>query len=541
MSMMSRLDSLNPFKREAYSGGGSGYDAGRFDLDELADWVPNTGFADDDIEDVSEQVTGRVRDLDKNNGWINGGLDRRVESVIGVNIRLSSQPMFRLLGHDYEWRREWSRISQDLFRVWANDIEKRGDATKQLHFGAQARLAYLHYLRDGEVAAQVRMTDRGSRFRTNIKLIDCDRISNPNNTSNTERLRNGIKMDRHGAPLGYYVRVKHPDDRTPSMDNFRWKYVQATGPSGRAKFIHVINPRRIDQMRGISRLAEAVVPSKMLDKVDRAEVKASLLSAVFSFFIKSPASNSELRDAMGSAPDGQSSDFSIWDWLKFRKKKPVRVDGAQVRQLLPGEDVVVPDRQSPNANYAAFQKFVLQKIASSLGVTYPQLSQEWAGINYSSARALLNEIWRSFLEDRYFFTQQFCTPIYAAVLEEAVVTNQIAIPGGQMNFFMHKTEYTTCEWLGPGRGSVDPLKEANANNLDTAAYRKSTPELIRESGRDPEDVISEELAFREELEERGLAPANHNIKPGNEDSEEAAREDAQENRVEERETEEEEA
>src|SRR5690606_16764846 len=142
--------------------------------------------------------------------------------------------------------------------------------------------------------------------------------------------------------------------------------------------------------------------------------------------------------------------------------------------------------------------FVLQKIAGSIGASYPQTSQDWAGINYSSARALLNELWRSFKEDRKFFCDAFCTPIYAASLGMAVANGTVKVPGGPANFYRQKTEICMADWIGPGRGSVDPLKEANANNLDTAAGRKSTPETILEDGKDPEDVLAEEVWYMRE-------------------------------------------
>jgi lambda family phage portal protein len=183
-----------------------------------------------------------------------------------------------------------------------------------------------------------------------------------------------------------------------------------------------------------------------------------------------------------------------------------------VFQLFPGEDVVTPAATHPNSNYPQFIRFVLQKIAGSLGISYPQLSQDWSGINYSSARALLNELWRSFMEDRRFFTQAFLTPIYAAWLEVEVANGEIKIPGGPVNFYRNKTAICMAEWIGPGRGSVDPLKEANADNLDTAAGRKSTVEAILERGRDPEDVLSEEQYYRERRAARGLPEVNHNLK-----------------------------
>lgn len=500
-------------KAAAYGFGQSSRDAARQDVTEFSGWRPPLRFAGTTGYGENETITARARDLDENNGWINGGLDRRVESVIGVNVRLSAQPRHSLLNRDYEWRMKWTADVQERFTVWANDIENRCDARQRLSFGAIAKLAYLTYSRDGEVAAEIRDNRRGLSNTTNIMLIEAERISHPQDRGLVEsvNLRNGIAYDNNGAPIGYWVRSGHPNDPLAAMQQLKWDYIPARGKTGRSKFLHVFNPRRTEQARGISRLAEIMVPAKMLDRVDRAEVNAALKSAILSFFIKSPGTTDDLEAALAPVADA-SIDPWVEEYINYRSQQPVMIDGAQITHLLPDEDVVTPERSSPNSNYPEFAKFVLQKIAGSLGVSYPQLSQDWAGINYSSARALLNELWRSFLEDRRFFTQSFLTPIYAAWLEVEVANGDVKIPGGPANFYRNKTAICMAEWIGPGRGSVDPLKEANANNLDTAAGRKSTVECILESGRDPSDVMAEEAWMLAERERRGLPSLNHNVK-----------------------------
>jgi lambda family phage portal protein len=490
-------------------------DASRRDLSEFSGWSPPPRFGGG--MDLSEMGTiiGRARDLDENNGWINAGIDRRVESVIGVNIRLSAQPVYALLNRDYDWRMKWTADVEARFKVWGNDIERRCDARQMLSFGALAKLAYVSYLRDGEINAEIRDDARGIANTTNVMLIEAERISTPPERAHEEgpRLRNGVAMDRSGAPVGVWIRSGHPDDPSPARMPERWDNVPVRGSTGRAKFVRVFSPRRVDQVRGISRLAEIMVPAKMIDRVDRAEVAAALKSAIFSFFIKSPGTTTDVE---GMFAPGSESEAGINPWvqeyLNFRGKHPVIVEGAQVNHLWPDEDVVVPNRQSPNSNYPDFVRFVLQKLAGSLGVSYPQLSQEWSGINYSSARALLNEMWRSFLEDRHFFTQAFLTPIYAAWLEVEVALGTVKIPGGPANFYRNKTAICMAEWIGPGRGSVDPLKESSANNADAAAGRASSVEHIMERGRDPVDVMSEEQWWLAERAARGLPAPNYNVK-----------------------------
>jgi lambda family phage portal protein len=495
-------------------GGQNTRDAARSDLNEFSGWRPPISFAGTTYGDQWNDITGRARSLDENNGWINGGLDRRVESVIGENIRLSAQPKHTLLNRDYDWRMAWTADVQDRFHVWGSDIEHRNDARQRLSFGAQARLAYLVYARDGVVAAEIRDNERGIANTTNVMLIEPERISTPPVLKHTEgpRLRNGIAFDENGAPIGYHVRSAHPNDPSGGLASSRWDYVSARGPTGRAKFLHVFSPRRAEQNTGVSRLAEVMVPAKMLDRVDRAEVNAALKSAIFSLFIKSPGTTGDLEGALAPGSDENDIDPWIASYLEYRSKKPVTVDGASITHLLPDEDVVTPEATRPNSNYPDFARFILQKVAASLGISYPQLSQDYAGINYSSARVLLNEIWRSFLQDRRFFCTHFLTPIYAAWLEVEVALGLVKVPGGPANFYRNKTALCLAEWIGPGRGSVDPLKESNADNLDIAAGRKSTVEATLERGRDPTDVMSEEVWLMEERKKRGLPPLNHNLK-----------------------------
>ena len=130
-------------------------DSARHDIPELFGWHPPLGFSGSDLYGEWSTTTGRARDLDQNNGWINGGLDRRVESVIGGQIRLSAQPVHELLNRDYDWRMGWTGDVQSRFRVWGSDIERRCDARQNLSFGALAKLAYLTYSRDGEAAAEI--------------------------------------------------------------------------------------------------------------------------------------------------------------------------------------------------------------------------------------------------------------------------------------------------------------------------------------------------------------------------------------------------
>lgn len=152
-------------------------DAARSDIPELNGWNPPPGFAGSNSYGERDAILGRARDLDKNNAWINGGLDRRVESVIGGSIRLAAQPEITVLNRDFDWRMKWTAKTEARFKVWGKDIERRCDARKMLTFGQITKLAYLTYIRDGECAAEIRDDKRGLTNTTNVLLFEADRKS----------------------------------------------------------------------------------------------------------------------------------------------------------------------------------------------------------------------------------------------------------------------------------------------------------------------------------------------------------------------------
>jgi capsid protein len=104
------------------------------------------------------------------------------------------------------------------------------------------------------------------------------------------------------------------------------------------------------------------------------------------------------------------------------------VGGAKIAFTFPGEKVTLSKPSHPNSVFEAFERASLRNIASAMGMTYEQLSMDWGQVNYSSARAALLEVWRSFAARKEHFAQAFMAPIYAAWLEEAIDRGIITLP-----------------------------------------------------------------------------------------------------------------
>ena len=178
-------------------------------------------------------------------------------------------------------------------------------------------------------------------------------------------------------------------------------------------------------------------------------------------------------------------------------------------------------RYLPGNGFDPYRKGQLAQAAASLGLSLPEISQNYDGINLSNMRAIRDSRWRIIELERTFWSQQFSQPINLAIMEHYVSTGDLKIPGGAKNFYNKLAAITNTTWIGPDRGTIDAEKEARADSLNTAAYRVSPYERIIANGRDPDEILDQSAAFHREIEKRGLPRPDYNTKGGQSGSEES--------------------
>lgn len=501
-------------KARMLSGGGSygAYDAGRWGSREMASWHPPHSWVNDDILSNRDKVVDRARDMARNHPIISGAIDRRAESVVGPEIRLEAQPAYEAMGKTPEWADQWATGTEEQFRVWSQNYRFLCDVEMQSTFGGIVETAYRHWWTDGEPLAVLKMLPRGGAYETCIELIDPDRLSNPHGTADNMLLRNGnrliggVEISPDNFPVAYHIRRAHPSESGGNGDQlFSWARVPRYGPTGRPLCIHAFKRGRAGQRKGISRFVGAIKRMKMFDRYDDAEIEAALLNSVMAAWVESPFPTSDVREALAPAGTTDADGWSLDKQLAYRFENAVRLDGVRTIHGLPGEKLTLQRAEHPSANYPEFQATGLRALAANFGLSYAQVSQNWADINYSSARAMLNEIWRGLLHDRYEFVTKFCTPIYAAWLEEAVALGKVKVPGGPMAFYRWRDELTMCEWMGPGRGSIDPLKEAQANDFELNQGSTNLSIIADDNSRDHRRVLMGQARDKRLREKLGLA------------------------------------
>lgn len=482
---------------------------------DLESWNPHNPSGASALFGDRDPMIARVHDLARNDGWASGGVTRQVDAIIGAGWRLSAKPNARSLGLrtgkggvDFDAADEFASDIEAAWKDFADDPDFWCDAGRRSGMGGILALAFRHRIMDGEALAAILWLPRGGPFATSVQLIDPDRLSNPMGGFEQKTLRQGIELGRHDEPVAYHVRVSHPGDLYLGMDPWRWERVPRETGFGRRVMVHAFEPERQGQVRGTSPLAPIVKRLKMLGRYDEAEMQAAVLNALMAAFIESPYDHEQLAAMMDDKGGAAAQELSSYQQMRLdhHGAAPIRLGGVKVNFTAPGEKVTLTNPTHPNSVFEHFTRASLRNVASAMGLTYEQLSNDWSQVNYSSARAALLEVWRGFTARKEHFASQFMQPIYAAWLEEALFRGVVRAPKGAPEFRDKKAAYCAAKWIGPARGWVDPLKEAYAAIERVDSLMSTREREGSEQGIDWEEDVQQIARERKRMRELGIEP-----------------------------------
>jgi len=180
----------------------------------------------------------------------------------------------------------------------------------------------------------------------------------------------------------------------------------------------------------------------------------------------------------------------------------------RVPTLAPGEEIKQVAAAHPHTGFEDFAHEMLRSIASALGVSAEQITQDWSKTNYSSARAALLESWKTLSRRNTEFKTGTATPIYASWLQEVIERGDLddVLPIGAPDFIEAATAYSRCDWLGVARGWVDPVKEKQGAILGLDGGLSTLKRECAEQGLDWEEVIAQRAIEVRAFKAAGLPP-----------------------------------
>lgn len=459
---------------------------------DLAAWNPRRMSVDAEILRDLDPLVARSRDMDRNSGIAASGFRTVADNVLGSGLRINPRPDYLALGKSKSWADGWAREVRSRWEsyYWTTACHAGDSLTGDQITSQVFRAAMLN----GEgVALPLWLPERGDGFSTKMQTVESDRLGNPPWLPETVAFRGGIEFDLYGMPVAYWIKGTHPGDSVVGADESlsRWERVPRKTPFGRLRVVHCFDSERSGQSRGKPLLSSVLPEFKNLDRYKQAELQAALVNSLIAAFITTPLGAEDIVELYGQDRAGM---------LKARQEHAVRLESGMIAALFPGDKVesFLPAR--PASAFDAFVTSVLRHIALAYDLPYEMLVKDWSRLNYVTARAALAEAWRSFLRRRDWLATSWMDPWYGLWLEEMVNAGEIDAP----DFYARRAAYQRCRWIGPGRGTLDPVREAQAAQLRVDSRISTLEDECAELGRDWTEVLEQQATERARMAELGL-------------------------------------
>ncbi len=432
-------------------------------------WTTPGSSANAELGPAAARIRNRARDLVRNNPFAAIAVRKLAAKTIGTGI----VPRLRAGADDRSARRfaadEWAAFVDNA------DPEGRTSFYGLLHLAARA------WFESGEVLLRLIPRPAAWKLRVplQIQVLEGDFLDG----SKTEVLASGgaiiqgIEYDAAGRRAAYWLFDEHPGDGHGGLlrSGLRSRRVPA------AEILHLFEPLRPGQARGVSVFTPAAMRMRDVDDYDDAEIARKKIGACFAAFVKREGGPAQGPLAGAAATTDAAG------------RRVETLAPALIQYLGLGESV---DFATPPAadGYVEFMRTQLHAIAAGVGVTYEMLTGDLSQVNYSSLRAGMVDFWD--LVDHWQWNvviPQACQPVWTRV-------GQLAAALGRRD----PASPWSAVWTPPRRRWVDPVKEVGATRDAVRAGLMTQREAIAEQGWDPDEQLDEIAATNARLDALGV-------------------------------------
>lgn len=445
------------WKRAMFAEGLRAYEAGEINRFN-GSWTPINGDTENMDKPQRDLIKARARYLESNSDIAGAAVSGIVRNVVGTGIK----PQART------GKEELNRQIEALWAEWTG--KDNCDITGQQTFYEMQAMLLRRKIVDGEILIK-KVVERRGKFPIKLQVIKSDLLNQSMLYAPKSRnvIRSGIELNDYLKPLAYWIEKKSPDG-----------YIQYDPERVSAdRIIHLWTKNQPDQIRGMSDLTPIIKRLKDTQDYLDAETVAAKIAACFSVFIT--------QDSMPTAP-GRYANIKDQEGKQLQSIRP-----GMVKYLSPGEkvDTANPSRSMTNAkDFVSLQE---RLAGAGLGLSYELMSRDFNNSSFSSARQGLLEDRKTFEPVQQFIANHLCMPIYAEWLDMCVTVGLLKIP----DYWQHREQYQSVEWMAPGLNWIDPQKEVQADILAIQNGGKTMAQWCAERGYD----------WREQLEQMALEKA----------------------------------
>jgi lambda family phage portal protein len=404
--------------------------------------------------DVRRTLRNRARYEAANNSYARGIVNTLANDVIGTGPRL------QLLTEDIEANR---RVEQEFAR-WADEVR----LAQKLRTMRAAQAV------DGEAfAVLITNLQLSSSIKLDLRLVEADQVTTPDLNVVKPQAIDGIVFDPSGNPVEYHVLKSHPGDGTANVSN-EYDHVSAEA------MLHLFRVDRPGQARGIPDLTPALPLFAQLRRYTLAVLGAAETAADFAGILYT------------DAPAGGEADAAV-------PFEPIELESRALVTMPGGWKMSQMEAQQPSTGYKEFKQEILNEIARCLNMPFNVAAGNSSGYNYASGRLDHQTYFKAIRVEQSQCELVILDRILAAWLDEAVlIPGLLPTSAGPILNWAH-------QWFWNGNEHVDPMKEANAQDVHLANHTSTLAIEYARQGLDWEEALRQRAKEISLMKELGLA------------------------------------
>lgn len=431
-------------------------------------WRASGATADTLIARDGQTLRDRSRDLVRNNPLAAKIVTTHANNLVGHGIVPRAKT-----GDEKQ-----DKAINDLFEEW----QKVSNVAGTMDFYGTCYMMARVMVQDGEVFARRRRrrANDGLPVPLQIQVLDsefCDWHKTTVQGQNT--IINGIEYDMLGRRRGYWMHPNNPAGYWPATSGSNVsKFVPAD------EIVHLFEPQA-NQNRGAPWLAPVINELREVKDYELAEgvrkkTEACLVGVVIPDDVEDP--NLSFAETQG---DGEGAEALL------------DMDGNPVNRMEPGMFAVMRNggdikfnTPAISAGVEAYLRTRYRSIAAGARIPYELMTGDYSQSNFASGQLGLIDYQR-FIESIiwHYIVPQCAQRMWDWFIQAAKESGAIK-PNLKVR----------VEWQPPEFERLNRLDNARADLLEVRMGKRSMPEIIAKTGRNPNEVLAENDAFFQEVD-----------------------------------------
>ncbi|MEL0151628.1 MAG: phage portal protein [Halieaceae bacterium] len=429
-----------------------------------SDWMSTQSSADAEIRNSLRKLRDRSREMVRNNPYAKQAKRTTQINVVGSGIKLQSQVQQVRSRKPSE---TINRLIEEKWNLWTR--ASHCDVSGRHTFHMMEWLATGALPESGEALFRIiRRSFGGSKVPLALEMLESDYLDEeyqgPTLAKENE-WRMGVEVDKWGRAVRYAFLTRHPGDywfQNQTQQGQKHVFLPAED------VIHLFLPERPQQNRGVPWFHPVMADAHQLQGYEEAAVIRARAGASIMGFVTSPEGELDADDVEG---DRRISEF----------------EPGMFKYLEPGQNINVPNIDSPDQQFEMFVKNKVRRFASGFGCSYETLSRDFSETNYSSSRLSLLEDREHWKVVQAYLIEHFHNRVFREWLNLAVLAGELPFD----DYDTRPERYDNPRWMCRGWDWVDPLKEAKAyREMEQAGYMTKA-QIVAKLGGDFYDNLTE--------------------------------------------------